>query len=839
MVNKKEISAVLLCAGEGTRMNDTRTNKVCYEVAGVPAVIRTINNLKKAGIEKFAVVVGCRSDKVMQCLDGIDGIVYAYQPRRDGTGSAALCGLKALASMGITGGALISMGDKIISADVFEKLIGEYSSGGCSAVMAVQPKEFNESGGRICEKNGKVCGIYEKTDSCLLALGALREQTPEAYSKALDDMNLNEKKRAKLYNIAIKKPHLLRKSVTLGGEEFTYGGVEACRYVNTATYILDIAPTIEALGGLSSDNAQGEIYLTDAVNKLIADGGAKTVVIEDKAKMLTYSTMDELIALNRYFGQATDSEGLKFASEWINVLNGWGDGIKDEFEQIYGCNPELISQRREALIDLLGAYIKRYGDRKVVITRSPGRVNLLGRHIEHRGGSINVMSIDRETLLVAGARDDGIVHISNTDSKFPDYEFSISDTIDAVRTDDWVDFIEDDRILKMVVESKGEWINYVKAAVLRIQMAEKNMTLCGMDMLFEGNIPPAAGLSSSSSIVVATSEAAIALNDIDMQAKEFIHLCGEGEWFVGSRGGAGDHAAMKCGVRDMITHLDFCPFEISESVYFPSDYNVVVANSYVEAKKSAGAKDIFNQKVACYEFGFMLVKKQNPEFADKLKYLKDIDPRRLGVPQSRIYEMLLRLPEYMTPDEISAALPEYSAQIARIQKTHNLPEKYEIRSTILYGVAECLRADKCIDLLKEEKYEELGKLMNISHNGDRVFKDGEPYDYSVPDEYLKKLIDDLRSEDLERVSAAQIYNQPGGYGCSTKTIDALVDRIISLEGVMGAELSGAGLGGCIIILVKKSSTDALLKDLKEFYYDKNSLPMGAQVFIPVAGSGRF
>ena len=129
--------------------------------------------------------------------------------------------------------------------------------------------------------------------------------------------------------------------------------------------------------------------------------------------------------------------------------------------------------------------------------------------------------------------------------------------------------------------------------------------------------------------------------------------------------------------------------------------------------------------------------------------------------------------------------------------------------------------------------------MNISHNGDRVFKDGKPYDYSVPDAYLKRLIEDIRSEDIERVAAAQIYNQPGGYGCSTRTIDELVDHIISLDGVVGAELSGAGLGGCIIILVKRSATEALLSDLKKVYYDKNGLPMGAQVFTPVAGSGRF
>jgi len=126
--------------------------------------------------------------------------------------------------------------------------------------------------------------------------------------------------------------------------------------------------------------------------------------------------------------------------------------------------------------------------------------------------------------------------------------------------------------------------------------------------------------------------------------------------------------------------------------------------------------------------------------------------------------------------------------------------------------------------------------MNISHNGDRVWSGGAPYDNRVSDDYLNNLISDLLSQDEKRVAAAQIYNQPGGYGCSIRQIDDLVDFAVKQEGVIGAELSGAGLGGCIIILVKKDCSEKLLKELKAYYYDKNSLPMGAQVFIPVSGS---
>jgi len=49
-------------------------------------------------------------------------------------------------------------------------------------------------------------------------------------------------------------------------------------------------------------------------------------------------------------------------------------------------------------------------------------------------------------------------------------------------------------------------------------------------------------------------------------------------------------------------------------------------------------------------------------------------------------------------------------------------------------------------------------------------------------------------------------------------------------------LSGAGLGGCILILVRKENTNNLLSALKTYYYDVNNMPMGAEVFKPVCGS---
>ncbi|PKM62956.1 MAG: hypothetical protein CVU97_02685 [Firmicutes bacterium HGW-Firmicutes-21] len=830
------IYAVLLCAGEGTRMNDNRTHKVCYEIAGVPAVIRQINNLREAGVNRFIVVVGSKADKVMETLDGIDGVVFAYQPKQLGTGNAALHGFKALHSVGYSGPAIVAMGDKIISPDVYTGLIERYKSSASRVAFAVQPKEFNHSGGRAVISGDNACGIVEHTDSFLFLLGETTPRTRESYISALKSSKLNNKKQEMLVEKALSMSDRVPSSISLCGRKYNNKDIESNRYVNAATYIFDVDSAIGALESAGSNNAQNEVYLTDAVNKLIAeDGGTSIYPVEDAKKILTYSTMDELLMLQKYFTVPTPVKNLLTAGEWLGIFKD-STAIKDTLSGIYGSDDAYLIDRISTYINVLERFIKRYGDKAVVIVRAPGRVNLMGRHIEHRGGSINVMSINRETIAVVSPRVDDTVVISNTDNKFTDFEFSILDIISRYDTTDWLDFIESESISKIICDNKGEWVNYIKSSVLRLQLKNRDKLLCGMEMMFTGNIPVAAGLSSSSSLVVATAEAVVSLNGLTLEDKDFISLCGEGEWFVGSRGGSGDHAAMKSGRRDKLTHLNFFPFTCGESVEFPSECRIIVANSYIEAKKSAGAKDIFNQRVACYEFGFMMIKKQFPQYKERLNYLRDINPKRLDVPPSRIYEMLLTLPERATSDEIKKALPEYEKDINRIQKSHAIPEYYDIRSVMLYGIAECMRADKCMDMLKAKDFASLGGLMNISHDGDRVLSGEKEYDYSAGDEYLLRLISDLKSEDLERVTSAQIYNQPGGYACSTPEIDRLIDMVKAQDGVFGAQLSGAGLGGCIIILVKSEKADDILKKLKNDYYDKNALQMGAQLFIPVAGS---
>lgn len=878
-MKKSDINCIILCGGKGSRMNSDKTHKVCFEIAGIPAIKRLMKNLTQAGIEKFTVVVGSMAGKVIECIgEDYADIQYVYQKEALGTGDAVLIAVNVYKRLGICGPIMIVMGDKIIDAGVIENLIERFDSSNADAIVAVQPREFNTSGGRIVmDSSGRIRGICEEIDikraliykaifgrklteprlnvpiSAQYVEEISRELVPSDRNRQMILSNIIPRlaDSERFINEAEEKQF-----IKLGNDRFDPEYIESTKLVNTATYLFNQDALYYALERLTSDNTQNEVYLTEAFN-ILANSVANNRIqfnvcalsVREKNHIMSFNTVDELLEIEHYFTSMCQSikndvspDMLKPVGEWARLFEQMPAEMRDCFSEIYGDEGSDIEEKRRMYLDVLDYFKKKFGEnRQVIISRAPGRINLMGRHVEHRGGNVNVISINREVIAVVSPREDDLIRITNVDSRFADREFLISDYLTALAWDDWMSCIESEEIRNMVKDSRGDWINYVKAAVLKLQHTFKNRKLKGMDMAFSGNIPMAAGLSSSSAIVVAVAEAVVAINNLDISVQKFVDLCGEGEWFVGSRGGAGDHAAMKFGSRGYIAHLGFFPFGFKKAIKFPDGYKLIIADSHVKAQKTTNAKDLFNQRVASYEFGLMLIKEKFPQYAHLMERLRDINPENLGISPSRIYEILLKIPEKVRPTELFELLPvKYHKRIRDIMNSHTAPDFYLIRSVVLFGIAECRRSKICCDLLEEGDFDTFGKLMEISHNGDRVavFKDGQKtdYDWSTSDAYLNRLIEDLKSEDPKRVLQAQLEMQPGGYACSIPEIDYMVDLTKKVPGVIGAQLSGAGLGGCIMILVREEAVDDLISVLNKEYYQPMDLDPGTLVCVPVKGS---
>lgn len=255
-------AAVILCAGKGTRMKDDTQNKVCFDCAGIPVILRIIENMKLGGVTRFVIVVGHKAESVMTALDGVDGIVYAYQKEQKGTGHAALCGMNALKTIGYDGPVIVSMGDKIVHHSVIKNLLEK--SNNSKSVWSVQPILANKNGGRIVEIDDKPYGIVEFADAAFMALDGEKE---ENWERKLTELGLNSKKIQKVIEKAkTTKPN---GKTVICNKEFTAQEILNSRYANAGLYCFDINEAIKAIATCNSQNAQGEIYLTDTLEYFV------------------------------------------------------------------------------------------------------------------------------------------------------------------------------------------------------------------------------------------------------------------------------------------------------------------------------------------------------------------------------------------------------------------------------------------------------------------------------------------------------------------------------------------------------------------------------------------
>jgi N-acetylgalactosamine kinase len=538
--------------------------------------------------------------------------------------------------------------------------------------------------------------------------------------------------------------------------------------------------------------------------------------------------------------------GLRPVSSWIELIKDTNSTFHEKLRQIYSDNEDLRNEAARMCLCTLESFAERYAaGRSVLVIRSTGRVNLLGTHIDHRGGSVNPIAV-KHMWLVVEPRDDDLVLAKNVESNdFADEQFSISDCLPVGRKiqnwDTWCHY----EFEKRRNDPSVSWSNYIRAAVLYIQHLNTKAdggfspALKGMNMMVYGNIPRAAGLSSSSALVMITVEAVIQLNPLDIKPADFVEHWGFAEWYVGTRGGCSDHAAIIYGRPNTILHITAFPLSV-RATSLPAGYCFVLANSGIKAKKQAGARDIFNGRVSAYIFGLMLIRKNFPQYADKLERLRDVNPEKLGVDKSLIYRMVKSLPTCASRADILRLLPADKQKVHRVFRSHAEPkEGYPIRRVCLYGIAECIRAEMASNCLQDGDIKKFGELINISHDGDRVTKliDGRriPTDNSYPDERIDALISDLDSGDAGRMSRAKLWRQGGGYNVSLPELDMLVDIALATEGVIGAGLVGAGMGGCIVAVVEAKYASRLIENLAEKYYNPRNLPAEAEIITPVGG----
>jgi galactokinase len=136
--------------------------------------------------------------------------------------------------------------------------------------------------------------------------------------------------------------------------------------------------------------------------------------------------------------------------------------------------------------ELVDAFFRIYQQQPIATYFAPGRVNLIGEHIDYNGGLVMPCAISAGTWLLFAPNDEGVIRFNS---------------INFAETADFP-------IQKAYTKTGKEWYNYPLGIFNELQKGEWKAT--GLDLLYFGNIPIGSGLSSSASIEVVT---AFALND--------------------------------------------------------------------------------------------------------------------------------------------------------------------------------------------------------------------------------------------------------------------------------------------------------------------------------------
>ena len=221
----------------------------------------------------------------------------------------------------------------------------------------------------------------------------------------------------------------------------------------------------------------------------------------------------------------------------------------------------------------------------------PGRLELFGTHTDYAGGRTLVAALPRGFVFVGAPRRDGQVTV-----------------IDAISGD------------RVTLRSTGReahadgWRRYVSTVVQRLARNFADVPL-GADLSFASDLPPAAGMSSSSALMVGLAMTLIRLSGIREapgwrqnirgpldeagyyacieNGRDFRALPGDAG--VGTHGGSEDHAAMICSERGTFTALSFVPMRCLASVRLPASWSCVVASSGVAAEKTGAALAAYNR----------------------------------------------------------------------------------------------------------------------------------------------------------------------------------------------------------------------------------------------------
>lgn len=401
--------------------------------------------------------------------------------------------------------------------------------------------------------------------------------------------------------------------------------------------------------------------------------------------------------------------------------------------------------------------------------RAPGRINLLGEHIDYVDLSVLPMSLTQSVYGVFARRNDNQICVDNVDTTYPRRQFTNGVTIPS--------------------SEPGCWENYAKAAIAGLNEALSLDSDIGMDLLVYGDIPAAAGLSSSSALVVATALAYLAVAnrslDGDVSRLRLAGILAHAERYVGTQGGGMDQAAILLGERGCACKVDFGPLRTEAVPVFP-EHVFLVCHSLVVANKTGSARQRYNEGPITSRLIRAMVEQQARRAFGEDVMLPSLGALWFGplcLLDREVEELFGEtFPHERTTLETAAQFLNIPVATIRERWIGDLPEPdggFPLRARARHYLTEYQRVEAGRDALVAGNAVLFGKLMDASHE-------------SCASDYR------VSCQELDRLAA--------------------LGRV---AGGLGSRLTGAGFGGCTIHLVPVTAVDDFLAHVDREYYKKD------------------
>ncbi|CAM6084485.1 unnamed protein product [Calypogeia fissa] len=452
-------------------------------------------------------------------------------------------------------------------------------------------------------------------------------------------------------------------------------------------------------------------------------------------------------------------------------------------EDVYGEGAGLVAAESRYK-NLREKFLEIYEHEPELYARAPGRVNLIGEHIDYEGYSVLPMALLHDTIVAIRKAEPSEkapkLRVSNVQSeKYQECCFAADPSQEVNR-------------------ANHVWANYFLCGYKGVfeHLHSKGLTIgtpVGLDILVEGNVPVGAGVSSSAAIVVSSAIAVMAAFGLKFSKQEVSEFACACERHIGTQSGGMDQAISVMAEKGVAKLIDFDPIRASD-VVLPSKGAFVIANSLTVSSKAVTAATNYNNRVVeCRLAAMVLAVKLGMPLHEvpAVRTLSNVEGLCVAYADAHGGSSpVLAVEEYLheepyTADELEGILK---------QSLHSIMAKSPSSLAVL-------AAAKTFKLLQRAKH--------VFTEAQRVYKFREAVLSSADDDTKLQQLGNLMDE--SHASCSKLYE------CSCPELEELV-KVCRNSGAIGARLTGAGWGGCVVALVEESSVPGFISSLKDEFY---------------------